>query len=139
MSSRRRSSCSRGRWMIEQERCRIPMGTPPPIRTGAQIDLGEGIESVLRGLHLDGANRESELAQAWPELVGPQIAAHTRPGHMRERELVVYVDSSVWLHELSRYGVKRIQANVQQHVGPNKVRSVRLQLDPEGLAGRSRQ
>lgn len=122
--------------MVERERCRIPQGTPPPIRNGAQVDMDEGVESVLRALHLEGANWATELAQAWPELVGQQVAKHTRPGHMRDRELVVYVDSSVWLHELSRYGLKRMTTNIQQHIGADKVRTIRLQLDPEGSEGR---
>lgn len=137
MPRRGKSPYTKGRWMIERERCRIPLGTPPPCE-GDLIGMDEGIDTVLRALNLEGASWEMELTQQWGRLVGEQVASHTRPGRMRNLELVVYVDSPVWLHELSRYGVQRMRTNIQAQFGADRIRSIRLQLDPEGAAGRGR-
>ena len=37
----------------------------------------------------------------WPEIVGADIALHTRPGLMQGRMLFVTVDNSVWCHHLT--------------------------------------
>ncbi len=138
MRRRGKTPYTKGRWMIERERCRIPQGTPPPLE-GSVISMDEGVDTVLGALNLGGTSWERTLAQDWAPLVGDQVAAHTRPGRMRNRELVVYVDSPVWLHELSRYGVSRMRANIQERLGADQIGSIRLQLDPEGTAGRGGQ
>ncbi len=86
---------------------------------------------VMKGLGLSGLQWTAELAEAWPLVVGEQVAGHTRPGRMLGTELVVYVDSSVWLSELQRYGLKGLCAKVQDYCGKQKVRGIRLQLDPD--------
>ncbi|HET6673777.1 MAG TPA: DUF721 domain-containing protein, partial [Nitrospiraceae bacterium] len=37
----------------------------------------------------------------WVDIVGEQIAAHTRPQHIRFKKLVVHVRHSVWLQQLT--------------------------------------
>lgn len=45
--------------------------------------------------------RAERVAAEWTELVGPKIAARTRPMGIHARVLVVEVASSAWLQELS--------------------------------------
>jgi len=79
-----------------------------------RIDLGLGagyhaavdgtdrlIPDLLRAYGLDFKLEEYRLIQAWPDIVGPQIAAHTLPAEVRAKTLWVVVDSSPWLHELT--------------------------------------
>lgn len=130
----RKPKYSRGRWMLEQERCRIPMGTPCPLKEGC-ADMETGVHTVLASLGLTDLQWTTELVASWPEIVGKQISRHTRPGRMNGAELIVYVDSSVWMHELSRYGIKGMLAKVQGEYGQKKVKNIRLQLDPDGSVG----
>ena len=44
---------------------------------------------------------EARVRQAWPALVGVDIARRTRPGDLVEGCLTVVVDNSPWLHELT--------------------------------------
>ena len=79
-----------------------------------RIDLGLGagyhaavdgtnrlIPNLLKAYGLDFKLEEYRLIQAWPDIVGPQIAAHTLPAEVRAKTLWVVVDSSPWLHELT--------------------------------------
>lgn len=132
MGARRKSKYTRGRWMIERERCQIPFGTPPPLVETGYVDMAEGVRAILGNLGLTELQWTSSLVESWLDIVGPQLARHTRPGRMYGDELVVYVDSPVWLHELSRYGLKAMTAKVQAHTGKNKLKAIRLQLDPDG-------
>ena len=130
MKRRRKTAFTRGRWMIECERCGIPRGTPPPAEEVC-ADMETGVDEVLKGLGLSALQWTAELVEAWPDIVGAQVAGHTRPGRMNGSELVVYVDSSVWLHELQRYGLKGMCAKVQAYCKKQKITGVRLQLDPD--------
>ena len=132
-SARRRTKYSRGRWMIERERCGIPAGTPQPAEDIC-TDLESGLQEVLKGLGLAEMQWSSQLVEKWHEIVGSQVAVHTRPGRMYGAELIVYVDSPVWLHELSRYGLKGMHAKVQAYCGHTRVKGIRLQLDPDGAS-----
>lgn len=122
---------SKGRWMIERERCQIEGFKPPPPDSGG-VTMAAGVENVLKRMGLAHAAWAAEIADAWPSIVGKQLARHTRPGTLQGSELTVYVDSSVWLNELQRYGLAALLGNVQEYAGVDKVRRVRLQLDPDG-------
>lgn len=121
---------SKGRWMIERERCRIEDPKPPPPDSGG-VDMAAGVAGILKRLGLTGAAWAAGIAEAWPSVVGGQVSQHTRPGSLQGSELTVYVDSSVWLNELQRYGLKFMLKNIQDRFGVNRVRKLRLQLDPD--------
>lgn len=63
------------------------------------------ISSVLSGLAqrfgMETRLLEQRLHRRWPTIVSEHIAAHTRPDQIRYRKLVVIVENSVWLHQLS--------------------------------------
>jgi predicted nucleic acid-binding Zn ribbon protein len=87
---------------------------------------------LLKELGLDEEVWEMTLAREWEALVGPQVAAHTRPGPVRYRTLTVFVVHSVWLHELGRFGArKQLLANLQERFGRHRIRDLRLALDPD--------
>ena len=44
---------------------------------------------------------ECHLRRQWPEIVGAQIAAHTRPEQIRFKKLYLSVHNSVWLQQLT--------------------------------------
>ncbi len=43
---------------------------------------------------------EASVEHLWPELVGEEIAGHTRVVHVEAGRLLVAVDSAIWRHEL---------------------------------------
>ncbi len=59
------------------------------------------IQHLLTSYGLTSKVAEHRLIAAWPEIVGPQIAAHANPTEIRAKTLRVVVDSSPWLHELT--------------------------------------
>jgi hypothetical protein len=44
---------------------------------------------------------EHRLRRRWPEIVGDQLAAHTRPDLIRFKKLYLIVENSVWLQQLT--------------------------------------
>ena len=133
MTSRRKRFYDRGRWAVQKERLQIS-GTPPPPAM-QETRVGDLVERVMGSLHLDRQLRRQQLSAEWQDLVGPQVAAHTRPGKLLHGHLTVFVEHSLWLHELSRFGSDAILLKLQQRFGRDKIRRLRLQLDPEGPSG----
>jgi hypothetical protein len=125
-----RHGYSRGRWMIERERCQIEELKPPPPDRGG-VDMAWGVAGVLKRMGLVNESWSAGIADEWPALVGRQVSQHSRPGALQGAELTVYVDSSVWLNELKRYGMQTMLKNIQERFGPNRVRKLRLQMDPD--------
>ena len=61
----------------------------------------------------------------WPDAVGPQIARRTRAVRFEEGTLVVEIEGSAWLQELSM--LKRdLLRQVNQRLGSQHVRDLRL-------------
>ncbi|MGI8722516.1 MAG: DUF721 domain-containing protein [Geodermatophilaceae bacterium] len=80
--------------------------------------------------------REGTLFGRWPELVGPQIAAHCRPEQLRDGELLVVADTSAWATQL-RLLVPKLQARLVAELGSNLIRRIRVQgpVAPTRYAG----
>lgn len=82
---------------------------------------GEAIGAALAFNGITDAVRGQRLIVEWTELVGPRIAARTRPdgitpGNQGERVLVIDVASSAWLHELNLLRAQ-ILAGLLERVG----------------------
>ncbi|OGV62895.1 MAG: hypothetical protein A2498_04640 [Lentisphaerae bacterium RIFOXYC12_FULL_60_16] len=120
----------RGRWQVERERCRIEQAQPLPPEP-PEAPLSTLLGGVVRRLKLESAGWMDELVDAWPELVGTPICRHARPGHMDRDILYVFVDGSVWLSELQRFGRASILRRIRERFGPNRVRTVNFQVDPD--------
>ncbi len=59
------------------------------------------LEAVAERLGLSAKLIEQRIAREWADIVGEQVATHTRPESIRGRRLSVLVDHSVWMQQLS--------------------------------------
>ena len=134
---RRRRQYRKGRWEVQRERCRLADPAPPSPSCDAS-PLGTFIPQLMKRLGLAEQHWVGRLEEAWPGLVGDAVAGHTRPGRLEHGVLVVFVDSSVWLSELSRYGRGEMLASVRRRFGSRKISNIRLQLDPGDRGGAGR-
>ena len=92
------------------------------------------VPALLRRLGLEKEQWLTELAEEWTVLVGSDVARHARPGRLDHGTLTVFVDNSVWLSELSRYGKEKMLEKLRERFGAKRFKGLRLQLDPD--AGR---
>lgn len=68
-----------------------------------------------------------EVAQVWRKLVGPRAARHSHPTSLRRGELLIAVDTSVWLWNLSLQR-PRLLEGLQAAWGADTVTSIRLRM-----------
>ncbi len=125
----KRRKFNHGSWEVQRERHHILSKMPPSADPPAS-PVGDVLPSLLRQLGLEERVWHQALLNEWPTLVGEQLSRQTRPGQLERKVLSVYVTHPAWLSELSRYGQKQLLENLQKRFGADRIKSIRLQLDP---------
>ena len=130
--ARRGKRYNKGQWAVQRERLHLTQKQPGPEGFDVAQTMGDFVPGFMKKLGLDKAFQEERLIKEWKEIAGATVAKHTRPGRLDRKVLYVYVSNSAWLAELSRFGQKQLLEKVQTCVGEDKVKSVKLLIDPEG-------
>jgi len=81
--------------------------------------IGSFVKSTLQDLGVQEKILEQRALAKWREIVGPQIAASSRPDRIRDGVLFVACKSSMWSNELSLHKqdiVKRLNAAVGKQI-----------------------
>ncbi len=133
MAKRRRKTggMRKGQWAVERQRCRIGRDETG-IQSAEVYSIANTIRHLMGGLEPCSASWLEKLHSQWSALVGESVAQHARPGRMDGKRLVIFVDSSVWLNELSRYWKDTILKSLQGKFGREKIDAVTFRLDPDG-------
>ncbi len=126
---RRRNPINRGRWALERERHGLDRENPLPPEHSTTV--GAVVPLIMKQMGLQERFWEQALIGEWEGMVGPQVAKNARPGRLDRKILHVFVSHPAWLSELSRYGQKQILAKLQARFGADKIKGLRLQLDPD--------
>ncbi len=92
-----------------------------PLPSGRGRDpapIGEALDRVARGLGVSSAESLTRLFSGWEDIVGADVAAHSRPLALRSDTLVVAVDDPAWatqLRSLERLVLERLRAGLSDH------------------------
>jgi len=127
----RRKQYNKGHWQVEKERFHLD-GRAPSQGVQDAVGIGDVLAGLMKNLGLDELQWVNILENEWTQIVGTAVASHSRPGRIEKKCLTVFVDNSVWLNELMRYGRKQMLENLQKKFGREKIGSIRLVLDPDG-------
>lgn len=112
---------------IELERFGLDHSPPPPFHPEKP---GDWVGKVLAAAGMEDRLWERKLASSWSEIVGDQLAAHTRPGRYAHRRLTIYVDSSPWLSALQREFSGLLLEKLQTAFGAERINRLNFCLDP---------
>jgi predicted nucleic acid-binding Zn ribbon protein len=66
---------------------------------------------------------EAKLRKVWPAVVGPDVAAHAKPGRLRGSTLVVFVSSDTWATEF-RYLADVVREKLNARLGAETVTEI---------------
>ncbi|MFN2595557.1 MAG: DciA family protein, partial [Actinomycetota bacterium] len=78
--------------------------------------LKDLLGSAGRKLGMDSPEESARLFSSWTEIVGADVAAHARPGSLKNGILRVWVDSAPWATEIT-YLAPHIVARTLEVVG----------------------
>jgi len=109
------------------DKIRYHLGKPPPPNREIRA-IDSILKDVLDGLEQPQSENILILRDAWPKLVGAQIAKHSEPGFIKEFALYVFVDHPGWMPELER--IKRpLLMKLQSSYRELRIRKLNLLLE----------
>ena len=88
-------------------------------------------EEITRALH-QGLGQIYDLYPVWPDIVGPDLAKHSRPLVLAGKSLVVQVESPVWAASM-RQRHQAILTRFKEVVGMQQVDEIRVRVSPTPL------
>jgi predicted nucleic acid-binding Zn ribbon protein len=104
-----------------------PLGGSGP----GPVEVGTGLERVLRSLGAPSPAALGSLFEDWEQLVGEQIAAHVRPLRLSESTLVLGVDEPGWATQVRWMGADLLD-RLAAGLGPGVVTAIEVRVEPRG-------
>ena len=89
--------------------------------------LGRMITKIIESLGDKGKLGEEEIMSAWQNAVGKQAASHSRPVSFKRATLIVNVDGSSWLYELSTRKKETLK-KLDKGLAGKKVKDIRFRI-----------
>ena len=103
----------------------LPEKASTPNRWAVAADLLPGL---MQRLGLKERLHETEVAEAWSNIVGEFIAAHSAPVALREGVLYVRVLQPALHYELEQISKTDILRKLKQRFGPKIIRDLRFRV-----------
>lgn len=91
----------------------------------APVLAGDLVDKLLHGLGLDERLHQYKALIVWNDVVGPQIAARTRPIRIRDNILEINVDQPAWMQQLQLMKPK-ILARLNTELGKATIKDLYL-------------
>ena len=121
---------------------RKPADSPPPHRSGrrARRDDPERLNAAIEGL-IDARGWQEAAAVGsvfgrWAQIVGPELAGHTRPDGLADGELTVTADSTAWATQVRLLAAQLVR-RLNAELGDGAVHQVKVR-GPASAAGPAR-
>lgn len=89
--------------------------------------LGELVKKVIKKLGGKGHLGEEEIINAWAFVVGRKAARHTKPVSFRKSVLLINVNESSWLYELT-IRKKEILKGLAARLEGKKLKDIRFRI-----------
>ncbi len=85
------------------------------------------VKSIIEKLDNNSNPYSEEIEKTWKDIAGGKAFAHSKPASLRKKRLVVSVDSSSWLYELTlRKG--ELLAKLKKKIGGDKVEELQFRI-----------
>lgn len=99
-------------------------------RRARQVRLGDELRKILKRMDSTEGLQRAAVVSVWDEVVGSRVASHTRVLGVRNRELLVAMDSPAWANELS-FMSETLKERLNQETGENLVDTIRFTVSKE--------
>jgi len=112
----------------------LPIDADPPQTRLPLTPFSQVIEQTLKRLRVNASPFLDALADNWPRILPPEIAAATRPGRWdaAKRILYVHVATHTRLFELRRTALPQIEAAVRAFAKDTPIRHIQLTVETIG-------
>lgn len=90
--------------------------------------VGPSLERLLSHLGAPKVSTVVEVFDRWPELVGAEIAKHSRPVSLSDNKLTIRTDDAAWASQL-RWAEKELLARLAIELGSDDVKALEIRVD----------
>jgi len=87
------------------------------------------LSEILAPYRLGPTSNPARVGEVWERAVGPVVARNASPAAVKQRLLLVNVNSSVWLQEL-HFQKATLIARINQEAGEVLVEDIRFKIGP---------
>jgi predicted nucleic acid-binding Zn ribbon protein len=108
----------------------MPWEPLPQSRDKDPAPMVASLDRLVRRLGGPSADVTTGVFGRWPELVGENVAANSRPVAMRGSTLVVAVADPAWATQL-RFLEGNLVERLQAELGPDTIDSIEVRVRPE--------
>ena len=105
----------------------MPWEPLPDENDGEPARVGTPLDRIMRNLGASLPGTMRSVFDAWPDLVGEQVAAHAAPTSLRDGVLVVTVADPAWATQLRFLGAELV-TKIAERFGPEEVTSVEVRV-----------
>ena len=92
--------------------------------------VGQILAKLLKKTGLGKQLQQAKIWQHWPEIAGPALHSRGRPHSVKDKTLIVEVDSTVWMNKYA-YFKWDIMKRINRLAGKELVSDVFFVLAPE--------
>ncbi len=85
------------------------------------------VEEVIKKLRGGNASKAEILNSSWAKAIGEENVRHARPVDVKDKTLIVHVDSSSWLHKLTM-GKARLLTQLKDDLGEDTIEDIKLRI-----------
>jgi len=110
----------------------MPWEPLPGRRDPEPSPVSDSLDRLVRNMGGPSADVTTSLVRRWPELVGPNVGANSRPVRLRGGTLTVAVADPAWATQLRFLEVTLVQ-RLQAELGVDAVSAIEVRVRPESL------
>ena len=85
------------------------------------------VKSIIKKLDKQSRLTSDDVEKAWKKIVGKKAASHTKPASLRKKQLVVNVDGSSWLYELTLKKAELL-TELKKKLGEDRIEELRFRI-----------
>ena len=85
------------------------------------------VKDLIKKLDERSIPTSDAVIKAWGEIVGRKARVHTKPTSLRKKKLVINVDGSTWLYELTLKKDDLIRA-LKKRLGEDKIQEIQFRI-----------
>jgi predicted nucleic acid-binding Zn ribbon protein len=85
------------------------------------------VKSILEKLDKQSILTSEEIEKIWREVAGRKASSHTKPASFRKKRLMVNVDGSSWLYELT-LRKNELLAELKKRLGEGKIEELQFRI-----------
>ena len=93
----------------------------------AENPLEDVLKNIINGITKKGGLTEEDVDAGWANVVGEKAARHSKPRSLKGSRLIVNVDDSSWLYELT-IQKKEILDKLGAELKSKKIKEITLRI-----------